>query len=38
MTNNVVGLVNRNLGHPPPFRKSFQDCDHCIANSVFYVN
>ena len=43
MTDNAVSLIDRNLGHPPPFRKGLRDCDdgstdgaRAIYYSVFY--
>ena len=34
MTDDAVGLVNRNLGNPPPFRKSFRYCNDRVPDSV----
>ena len=38
MTDDVVGLVNCNLGYPPPFRKSSRDCDDRVSDSISCVN
>ena len=38
MTDDAVGLVNRNLGYPPPFGKGSRDCDDSVPDGIFYVN
>src|SRR5258706_4585711 len=38
MTDDAVSLINRDLGYPPPFRKSSRDGDDCVSDGVFRVN